>query len=100
MLPLKEPHTGLIQRLLQLREEADLTQEAVAELAGVSYKHYQSIEAGRKRDVRLSTLYQLADAYGLEAWELLYPQAPVLSPKFHRRVQNMARKRAKSGSNG
>jgi transcriptional regulator with XRE-family HTH domain len=95
---LQDHHQALIKRLRELREDAALTQETVAELAGISYKHYQSLEAGRKPDVRLTTLCMIADAYGLEPWELLYSQKPVLSPKFQRGTRHLKRKRAKSGS--
>lgn len=61
----------LIARLREIREAHGLSQEAFAERAGLKYKHYQSIEAGRKIEVRLSTLQKLAKACGLELWELL-----------------------------
>lgn len=61
----------LLVRVKQLREGLSLTQEAFAEKAGLGYKYYQSVEAGRKRDIRLSTLEKLAGACGLELWELL-----------------------------
>jgi transcriptional regulator with XRE-family HTH domain len=61
----------LLARVKQLREALGLSQEAFAEKAGLKYKHYQSIEAGRKSDIRFSTLEKLAKACGLEAWELL-----------------------------
>lgn len=96
---MKDPHQAFIKRLRELREDAGLTQEGVSELAGLGYKHYQSLEAGRKLDVRLSTLHAIAEAYELEAWELLYSQKPVLSPKFRRRIQKLKRKRAKPKNN-
>lgn len=58
-------------RVRELRESRGLSQEAFAERAGLKYKHYQSIEAGRKRDFRFSTLEKIARACGMEAWELL-----------------------------
>lgn len=61
----------LRERLRQIREARGLSQEAFAEHAGLKYKHYQAIEAGRKEDVRLSTLVKLARACRLELWELL-----------------------------
>ncbi len=61
----------LLKRLRQLRLRRGLTQEAFAEQAGFSYKYYQAVEAGRKRDLRLSTLERLAQAHGLEVWQLL-----------------------------
>lgn len=61
----------LIARVRELREAYGLSQEAFAERAGLKYKHYQSIEAGRKIEMRLSTLQKLAKACGMELWELL-----------------------------
>lgn len=54
-----------------------LTQEAFAEEAQISYKYYQAVEAGRKIDLRLSTLERFAAAHGLEVWELLLPTGSV-----------------------
>lgn len=68
---------GTIQRLLgrlrTLRIARGLTQEQFAEQSGISYKYYQAVEAGRKKDLRLSTLDRLAKAHGLETWQLLLP---------------------------
>jgi transcriptional regulator with XRE-family HTH domain len=61
----------VLARVRQLREALHLTQEAFAERAGLKYKHYQSMEGGRKIDIRFSTLEKLAKACGLEPWELL-----------------------------
>jgi len=61
----------LLARVKQLRESLGLSQEAFAEKAGLGCKYYQSVEAGRKRDIRLSTLEKLAKACGLQLWELL-----------------------------
>jgi transcriptional regulator with XRE-family HTH domain len=61
----------LLARVRELREARGLSQEAFAERAGLKYKHYQAIEAGRKTEIRLSTLQKLAKACGLQLWELL-----------------------------
>lgn len=61
----------LLARVKQLREALGLSQEAFAERAGLKYKHYQAIEAGRKIDIRVSTLEKLAKACGLDPSELL-----------------------------
>ncbi len=63
----------LLAKLRELRVARGLTQEQFAEQAGMSYKYYQAVEAGRKRDLRLSTLERLATAHGLEVWELMRP---------------------------
>lgn len=66
----------MLSRLKQLRDVHGLTQERFAELSGISYKYYQAVEAGRKAELRLSTLERLATAYGIEVWELLSPACP------------------------
>ena len=66
----------LLRRLRELRKRHGLSQEAFAEKAGMSYKYYQAVEAGRKKQLRLSTLEKLADAYGIELWQLLAPSTP------------------------
>jgi transcriptional regulator with XRE-family HTH domain len=66
----------LLARLKELRRLHGLTQEAFAERAGMSYKYYQALEAGRKPDLRLSTLDRLANAYHMEVWVLLNSNTP------------------------
>jgi DNA-binding XRE family transcriptional regulator len=66
----------LLTRLKELRKFHRLTQEAFSERSGISYKYYQAIEGGRKRDLRLSTLERLAKAYGIELWQLFSPHLP------------------------
>jgi transcriptional regulator with XRE-family HTH domain len=66
----------LLVRLKQLRKAHGLTQERFSELAGISYKYYQAVEGGRKRELRLSTLERLARAYSVQVWELLAPELP------------------------
>jgi len=66
----------LTERLRALRAAHGLTQEAFAELAGMSYKYYQAVEGGRKQELRLSTLQRLAAPYHIEVWQLLAPEFP------------------------
>lgn len=76
----------LVARLRELRKALGLTQEAFAERAGLKYKHYQAIEAGRKPDIRFSTIQKLAKACGLEAWEFLnFDSPPMLVAEDHSR---------------
>jgi transcriptional regulator with XRE-family HTH domain len=63
--------TRLLVRIRTLREARGLSQEAFAERAGLKYKHYQAIEAGRKPKFQLPTLIKIAEALGLEPWQLL-----------------------------
>ena len=76
----------LSARLKALREIARLTQEETAELAGLTYKHYQTIEAGRKEEIWLSTVEKLANAFGVGVWELLAPTIP--QPRMRKRVKS------------
>jgi transcriptional regulator with XRE-family HTH domain len=62
----------LFELLRLLRAKRGLTQEQLAEKAGIKYKHYQSIESGRKPDVRLSTIVKLAKGLSLQPWELFH----------------------------
>lgn len=75
----KPPSTGLqklSRRLKELRRRHGLTQEEFAGIAGITYKFYQQIESGRKKQVWLETVERLAAGYGLEAWEILGPEVP------------------------
>jgi len=61
----------LLARVRALREALGLSQEAFAERAGLKYKHYQAVEAGRKLDFKFSTLEKIAKACDLTLTELL-----------------------------
>lgn len=61
---------GFGRALRRVRRERDMSQEAVALAAGLGTKHVSEIERAR-RDVRLTTLLQLADGLGVPASELL-----------------------------
>jgi len=66
----------LVQRLKELRRIHRVTQEQFSERTGISYKYYQAIETGVKKELRISTLERLANAYGIEVWQLLSPAVP------------------------
>ena len=61
----------LLTRVKEFRKALGLSQEAFAERAGLKYKHYQALEAGRKNEFHFSTFEKLAKACGIAAWELL-----------------------------
>ncbi|MBI5767860.1 MAG: helix-turn-helix transcriptional regulator [Verrucomicrobia bacterium] len=69
----------MLKRLRNYRKALGLSQEAFAERAGLQYKHYQAIEAGRKPKIQFPTLLRLAEACGLELWELLHPDTEPLA---------------------
>lgn len=58
-------------RVKQVREANGLTQEQFAERAGLDYKYYQHVEAGRKPNLGMETLLKIAKGTGRELWELL-----------------------------
>lgn len=57
--------------LKRLRVESGLTQQAFAEQAGLDYKYYQRVEAGKWPGLQLRTLDKLAKALKLDASDLL-----------------------------
>jgi transcriptional regulator with XRE-family HTH domain len=67
---------NLVLRLKELRKFHHITQEQFSERTGISYKYYQAIETGVKKELRISTLEWLANAYGVEVWQLLAPEIP------------------------
>ena len=75
------PKAFLAQRLRQLRKRAGLTQEGFAERTGFSYKVYQSMEAGRRWNLRMSTILRLAEFYGLTLSELFAKRCPAVQLK-------------------
>lgn len=89
----------LLLHLRALRAKSGLTQEQLAEKAEISYKYYQAIEEGRKKDLRLSTLIKLAKAYDLTVSRLLEtPSKLPPSPKAPQKVLYRAKKAAKKSA--
>jgi transcriptional regulator with XRE-family HTH domain len=76
---------NLVKRLKELRKIHGVTQEQFSERTGISYKYYQAIETGVKKELRISTLERLADAYGIEVWQLLAPAVPKTRIKLPKR---------------
>jgi transcriptional regulator with XRE-family HTH domain len=64
------------QRLRDLRQQSGLSQEGVAERAEISWIYYQSIEAGRRRNVSLEILERIARAFQLSLVEFFSPKLP------------------------
>jgi transcriptional regulator with XRE-family HTH domain len=60
----------------RLRTRQNLTQQALAEKAGMDYNYLQKIESGRWGGLRLSTVETLANALEVEIWELFIPVTP------------------------
>jgi len=58
-------------RLRQLRRKQGLTQEKVAELAGLDARYYQKLESRRPTAVKIDTLDRLAKAFKISCSKLL-----------------------------
>ena len=58
-------------RIRQARQQAGLTQQAAARLAGLNPGNYNLIEMGRARGLRVETLARLCDLFGTSADTLL-----------------------------
>ena len=79
-------------RTRELRTKLGLTQQEFAELADMSEKFLQQIEARRKKQIWVSTVEQIAQGFGLELHEFFAPQIPanlrltkkVISSRTHR----------------
>ena len=87
-------------RLMILRKRHGLTQEQAAELSGLAYKHYQSIEAGRRKQIWLETVDRLAAAYKLKTYQLLSPELPENSTPVKRPTKSNAHYHARKSKSG
>lgn len=62
----------LSNRLRALRSERKLTQEKVAQKAGISLPYLQMLESRTpKKNATILTLERLANAYDMPVWKLL-----------------------------
>jgi transcriptional regulator with XRE-family HTH domain len=67
----KRKLSPLAKRIRELRLGGGLTQDALAEAAGISRQQIQNLEVGRSENPSASTLHKLAKALGIEAAELI-----------------------------
>src|ERR1700722_8267390 len=80
-------------RLRVLRKQAGLTQEEFAEASGINYKVYQSLEAGRRWNLRYRTILKLAEIHHLSVSQFFALTAP--RSHFKLRSRGVAKKRDK-----
>ena len=59
------------RRLRRLRQKSGYTQQELAELADIEYKHVQRLESKKPCDIKLSTLQKLAKAFKIPLTKLL-----------------------------
>ncbi|MDD5681540.1 MAG: helix-turn-helix transcriptional regulator [Candidatus Omnitrophica bacterium] len=63
--------TKIAKRLRELRKQHNYTQEKLAELSGVDYKHIQLLEGKNPPALRVDTLEKIAKAFNITPSELL-----------------------------
>ncbi len=61
----------LSKRIRELRKKHNYTQQKLAELAGIDYKHIQLLESKRPSASRLDTIEKLAKAFKMSPSEFL-----------------------------
>lgn len=82
-MPAKSPQlVGLGRAVRQLRHEQELTQEALAQLAGMHWTYIGGIERG-ERNATWETIVRIAGALDLPAWQLAQ-LAEELAPRRRR----------------
>ena len=59
------------RHLCQLRKKYGYTQQVLAELTDIDYKHIQRLESKRSCDIKLTTLAKLAKAFKISLPKLL-----------------------------
>lgn len=80
---------GAGARLAELRRGRGLTQEALAEQAGLSLDVVRKLEQGQRKTARMATLAKLAGVLGVGVPELLGEQDGAAAGDLARRVQEM-----------
>lgn len=61
----------LAKRVRELREKNKMTQEQLAEITGIDYKHIQLLESKKPRAARLDTIEKLAKAFKITPSQLI-----------------------------
>jgi transcriptional regulator with XRE-family HTH domain len=63
------------RNLARIRNDKGLTQEALAERSGFSQQYLSGLEQGR-RNPTIVTVYEIAQALGVDHLDLLRPESP------------------------
>lgn len=76
MVPSSEPlRQRFADNLRELRNSRGLTQEELAEKAGLHRTYVGSVERG-ERNLTLESMRRLAEALDVSVWSLLHPNGP------------------------
>ena len=59
------------KKIKELREKNRITQEKLAELSGIDYKHIQLLESKNPPAAKLNTIEKLAKAFKIKPSELI-----------------------------
>jgi transcriptional regulator with XRE-family HTH domain len=86
MISHRSPRSRLAMRLAELRRQAGLSREQVAQRASVSVHLVQSLEQGRTVNPTVETVLGLAHALGVPASELIDSVAADLAAKRSRQA--------------
>ncbi|HKB89989.1 MAG TPA: helix-turn-helix transcriptional regulator [Opitutaceae bacterium] len=95
-------HYLLMRRLIKaLRTRQGLTQEGLAEKAGLDYKYYQRFEIGATDAPTVKTLEKLGEVLGVKPWVLLCDDLELIAEKtgirgLERKVQAKVGRPAKN----
>ena len=76
------------KRIKIARINADMTQERLSDLLGISPSHMSNIETGTTR-VSLTTMVKLANALGVSLDDLLCDSVTHARPQFERDIQQV-----------
>lgn len=67
----KAIQTKLAKRIRSLRDEHQMTQEQLAEISGVDYKHIQLLESKNPSVAKIDTIEKIAKAFKITPSKLL-----------------------------
>ena len=93
MMNIKELKAVYTANLKTLRTQKKLSQAEISEKVHITEKFYSDIETGRKWG-SFETIVDLANALGVEPYELFLPQGSVISHNERRTKDLMKRLRA------
>ncbi len=68
---MNELRIKLATRIKELRKKHKLTQEDLAHISGVNYKHIQRMESKKPHNPQLDTIEKIAKAFKMQVWQLL-----------------------------
>ena len=93
MMNIKELKAVYTANLRTLRTQKKLSQAEISEKVHITEKFYSDLETGRKWG-SFETIVDLANAFGVEPYELLLPAGSVISHNERRTKDLMKRLRA------